>query len=122
MRLKPNHIYFLVIAILVSASYSFAQESASPVLEGMESEKNNSMEFGLSEGEGGTQQVQSVNTPTVTQPSQRETTPPKSTQTKPKTTQPKPSGDAQAKPEESVLGFNFLYYIFQKYKMSDIID
>ena len=124
MRLKPNHIYLLVIAILVSFSYSYAQESVSPVLEGMEAEKstNSGMEYNYSEGEGSAQRLQSINTPTVTQPSQGDITPSKSNQVKPKASAQKAASETQPKPEESVLGFNFLYYIFQKYKMSDIID
>ena len=31
-------------------------------------------------------------------------------------------GSAQSGNQESVLGFNFLYYIIQKFKMSDIVE
>jgi hypothetical protein len=121
MRLKPNHIYLIVIAILVSASLTFAQESVSPVLEGMETEKSNTGgDLNFTEGEGN-----AVPTPATTTPAaQRDSAlGVKSTQTKPKPAQQKQTtGEAQPKPEDSVLGFNFLYYIFQKYKMSDIID
>jgi hypothetical protein len=122
MRLKPTHIYLIVFAILVSANYSFSQESASPVLEGMEAEKpnNGGMDYNLTDGEGSIQRIQPLQT--VTPSSQRDSTRTRNIQAKPKASQQKPSGEAQPKPEESVLGFNFLYYIFQKYKMSDIID
>lgn len=121
MRLKPNHIYLIIIAVLFSAGYSIAQESVSPVLEGMEAEKpNGGIDYNLIEGEGSAQRIQSTS-PNSTPSSQRDSIRTKAIQTKPKTTQ-KPSGEAQPKPEESMLGFNFLYYIFQKYKMSDIID
>jgi hypothetical protein len=36
---------------------------------------------------------------------------------------PKQSADKQSKQEdESILSFNFLYYIIQKYKLQDIVD
>lgn len=109
---------------MVSVSYSYAQESVSPVLEGMEAEKstNTGMDYNYSDGEGSAQRVQSINTPVVAQPSQGDITPTRSNQVKPKASPQKAADETQPKPEESVLGFNFLYYIFQKYKMSDIID
>jgi hypothetical protein len=121
MRLKPNYIFLITLAILATVGYSFAQESVSPVLEGMEAEKSNNggIDYNLTEGEGG-QRIQSL--PTVSPTSQRDTTRTRINQVKPKALQQKSAGEAQPKPEESVLGFNFLYYIFQKYKMSDIID
>lgn len=127
MRLKPNHIYLIAVTILVSASLTFAQESVSPVLEGMEAEKSNtSNDFNFTDGEGGTQRTQSLPAPATTSPpavTQRDSSQgTKSSQAKPKPTQQKQGGEGQPKPEDSVLGFNFLYYIFQKYKMSDIID
>lgn len=124
MKLKPNHINLLVIAILVSASYAFGQESVSPVLEGMEAEKssNGGVEYSFSDGEGGSQRTQSISPSTSVPTAQRDSIRSRSNQVKPKIPQQKSSGEGQPKPEESVLGFNFLYYIFQKYKMSDIID
>ena len=129
MRFKPNHIYLLVIAILVSASLTFAQESVSPVLEGMDTEKSGSAnDYSYTEGEGNAQRVTPIPlTPNTTQSAtQRESAQGNRAvnQNKSKTGQSKQntSETAEPKPEDSVLGFNFLYYIFQKYKMSDIID
>ena len=34
----------------------------------------------------------------------------------------KPAGKQPAKEDESILTFNFLYYIIQKYKLQDIVD
>ena len=135
MRLKPNHIYLIIGAVLVSASLTFAQESGSPVLEGMEPEKSsgNSGEIIYIDGEGSAQRIQpvTINPPATVAPStvqpqpvQRESTSVNrntSSQQKAKSAPQKPD-ETEAKPEDSVLGFNFLYYIFQKYKMSDIID
>ncbi len=122
MRLKPNHIFLILFAVLFSAGYSIAQESVSPVLEGMEAEKpNGGMDYNYTEGEGGAHRIQSTS-PNSTSSSQRDSIRIKAVQSKPKASQQKPTGEAQQKPEESMLGFNFLYYIFQKYKMSDIID
>lgn len=122
MRLKPNHICLLVVTLLFSVSLSYAQESVSPVLEGMETEKanNRGVDYNYTDSEGSSQQQQLIpnnsQSTTVTDSSNGKV------QTKPKTSSQKPVGEGQAKPEDSVLGFNFLYYIFQKYKMSDIID
>ena len=134
MRLKPNHIYLIAIAILVSVSLTFAQESGSPGLEGMDTEKpSGGSETIYTEGEGSAQRIQSssltqpatvVQTPQSSAPAmQRESTYKTgiNQQAKPKSVQQK-TEESEAKPEDSVLGFNFLYYIFQRYKMSDIID
>ncbi len=130
MRLKPNHIYLIVIAILVSAGITFAQESVSPVLEGMEAEKSTTnSDYSYTDGDGSAQRVQSIPNAPITSPAttQRESvqgakSTTATTVAKQKPTQEKQTGETQPKPEDSVLGFNFLYYIFQKYKMSDIID
>lgn len=34
----------------------------------------------------------------------------------------KPAADKAQKQDDSILSFNFLYYIIEKYKLSDIID
>jgi hypothetical protein len=34
----------------------------------------------------------------------------------------KPAGKQPAKEDDSILTFNFLYYIIQKYKLQDIVD
>lgn len=136
MRLKPSHIYLVLIAVLVSVTYSFAQEAGSPVLEGMESEKqsNNGGEIIIyTDGEGSAQRVQTttMSPPSAPNSTQSTATSPRESssnsktttgQAKPKSAQQKQAEEEEAKPEDSVLGFNFLYYIFQKYKMSDIVD
>jgi hypothetical protein len=34
----------------------------------------------------------------------------------------KPADKQQKQPDDSILSFNFLYYIIQKYKLQDIVD
>ena len=105
--------------MFATANYSIGQESINPLLEGMESEKNKSTEYNtFHDGESPSNSQRLPYTSTTTP---RDTARTRSNIVRPKTTQTKPE-ETPAKAEDSVLGFNFLYYIFQKYKMSDIID
>ena len=58
---------------------------------------------------GKAQKEQIVNTPSTTSPKQKEKVLDNQKST-------------SAKPEADALSFNFLYYIFQKFKTSDIVD
>ncbi len=99
-------------------SYAVAQESVSPLLEGMESEKTRGVEYtNFNEGESSNSQ----RLPAASTQAQRDTLRTRSNPIKPKVN-PAKLDETAPKSEDSVLGFNFLYYIFQKYKMSDIID
>ena len=35
---------------------------------------------------------------------------------------PKPTAKPASQEDDSILSFNFLYYIFEKYKMQDVVD
>lgn len=115
MKLNLSHLLALVTFILtVSAvSSASAQDGAPaneyPELSPLQDPTLKEDKPLLYEPEGkSTQKEQTVNT-----------TPTSSVKPKGKSTEP---AKAAAKNEEDALSFNFLYYIIQKFKISDIID
>jgi hypothetical protein len=116
MKVNLSHLLALVTFILtVAAVSSAAAQDGAPVNEipelGPLYQDPNSKEDKplLYEPEGkSSQKEQPVNTPTATP-----------LKAKAKTAEP---AKAPSKTEEDALSFNFLYYIIQKFKISDIVD
>lgn len=114
MKLNLSHLLALVTFILTFSAVSpvFAQDGAPaneyPELSPLQDPTIKEDKPLLYEPEGkSTQKEQTVNTTTT------------SSKPKAKTSEP---AKAASKNEEDALSFNFLYYIIQKFKISDIVD
>lgn len=120
MKPKPGHI-LSVMGIVVLLGYGVQAQEAYP-MEGTGGERDatytpvdgetgshlrvseaESAEFAEADTSGYTAPVGSARTGTQIRPAEKE-------------------GGVQSGNEDSVLGFNFLYYIIQKFKMSDIVE
>ncbi len=116
MKLNLSHLLALVTFILtVSAVSSASAQDGSPLNEYPEfsplqdpSLKEDKPLLYEPEGKS-SQKEQTVNTTTTSSAKQ-------------KTKTAEPSKTAAPKNEEDPLSFNFLYYIIQKFKISDIVD
>ena len=132
MKIGLRHILILsCIAIMVFAKSAVAQESSLPENEyiDVERDKYERERIISSPGEGSDFRYYprtSTTTPTVTKDSveSKPATPaPVVTNQKPKIAPVKPQEKVPVKPEDdSILSYNFLYYIIQKYKLQDIVD
>jgi flagellar motor protein MotB len=117
MKLNLSHLLAVVTFILtLSAVSSASAQDGAPVNEYPELSpfqdptlKEDKPLIYEPEGKS-TQKEQTVNTTTTTSSS------------KPKAKTAEPSKTAASKNEEDALSFNFLYYIIQKFKVSDIVD
>jgi hypothetical protein len=129
MKIKLHHI--LIAACLASPALinnAFAQDAGMSDIELPEADRDKMLYSPGGEGE-----VRPKVPATITNPAKdsvattRVTTTP-SQPVRTKQEQPatvKPAADKQAPPKEdtdSILTFNFLYYIIQKYKLQDIVD
>lgn len=133
MKISLPHILILsCIAMMVFAQPAAAQESSLPENEYIDVERDRYERERIisSPGEGSDFRYYprtSTTTPTVTKDSveSKPATPaPVVTNQKAKIAPPvKPQEKVPAKPEDdSILSYNFLYYIIQKYKLQDIVD
>ena len=117
MRLKPFNSVFLLL-VCGALAYSFplnAQEGrAQAEIEGTtkETPRNDSDPIGGSESET---RSTGKTTPAITSPKD-------SIQVKTVTAKPVKPAEKTPKEEEDPLSFNFLYYIIEKFKLSDIIE
>ena len=136
MKISLRHILSLsCIAIMVFVQPASAQESSLPENEYIDVERDKYERERIinSPGEGSDFRYYprtsstTPTTPTVTKDSveSKPATPaPVVANQKAKTVTPvKPQEKVPTKPEDdSILSFNFLYYIIQKYKLQDIVD
>lgn len=133
MKIKLHHILFIAcLASTAFINYSYAQDGA-PDYEVTDSERDKleKEKIMYSPGEGDSRYSSKSTTLTSTTPKDslattaaKPTTPvivPKTkTEPQPKAAEKQPP--QQPKDDDSILSFNFLYYIIQKYKLQDIID
>lgn len=121
MKLNLSHLLAVVTFILtISAVSSASAQDGAPVNEYPElspfqdpTVKEDKPLIYEPEGKS-TQKEQTVNTTTTTSSTAT------SSKTKAKTSESNKT--AASKNEEDALSFNFLYYIIQKFKISDIVD
>lgn len=130
MKIKIHYILLLTCIAFTAAIHStFAQDSSVTDFEAVDSERDRIENDRIinSPGEGDTRYVprnptSGQNTTSRDSVIARPGLP--ATSLKPKTEQPakseKPNQPKQD--DDSILSFNFLYYIIQKYKLQDIID
>lgn len=124
MKNRLHHILILAcIATAAFATASYGQDSGIPDYEMTDSERDKMLYSPGGEGELRPRYPVTVNTaPKDSAAFNRTVTPP--ARLKPEQAPAKsPDKQQPTKPDDdSILSFNFLYYIIQKYKLQDIID
>jgi hypothetical protein len=135
MKKKLHHI--VLITCLASAAFiapSYAQEAGIPDLEASDSERDKLDREKIinSPGEGDSRYVAPRTTPTNATSSSRDVATKDSVRVNPVLTPARirpehPTKSVEKAPpskqeDDSILSFNFLYYIIQKYKLQDIVD
>lgn len=146
MKIRIGYIFILTtLAFLAAANRGFAQDGGMPEMETADPERDRLEREKIlySPGEGEVRYILKSSSTTSTQNSATtspvtkesttsresavipETLPASSSSPALKTKPPQPDKSTE-KParqdDDSILSFNFLYYIIQKYKMQDIID
>jgi hypothetical protein len=129
MKKKLHHILIsFCVALTAVTTTSFAQDSGSSDYEITDPERDKLERDRIinSPGEGDTRYIprpQGISNTTARDSAASKTsTPVAPSRLKPEPVKP---ADKQAPPkqdDDSILSFNFLYYIIQKYKLQDIID
>jgi hypothetical protein len=117
-RMKNSLHFTLLVLLLFTAGSAFAQESGSPSFENYDSE--NLVERDRMVPSGG-----SVDPPKSVVRPQRDTAQvkaPKRNVFKPSPVVPIDESKPKQQGDDSILSFNFLYYLIQKYKMQDILE
>jgi hypothetical protein len=131
MKSRLHHILILsFVAITAMTVSSFAQESGMPEIETTDSDRDKveKEKVMYSPGESDTHYHAVLTTipgdsVTTTVNTAASVPVPKIKIEKQLPPAPKPTVEKQSKPEDdSILSFNFLYYIIQKYKLQDIVD
>jgi hypothetical protein len=122
------HILF-TLAVLTTAGLctSYAQDAGMQDVEFIDADKDKAEpeKFIYSPGESDSRISSSrvtVTKDTVTTAAPSPTQKPKAEKNIPAAPITKPALEKQPKEDESILSFNFLYYIIQKYKLQDIVD
>lgn len=101
-------------AIVQSAQ---AQDASYPAVEAVDSESEFNRERVIYGGEGDPMVNNKIHVPVVSRDSAI-VRPSKTV----KADAPKPTAKPASQEDDSILSFNFLYYIFEKYKMQDVVD
>lgn len=140
MRLNFNHILFAVgLTLTASAGFSTvrAQDANFPASEPYDPESSDSEKIIYTPVEGDVRNVPSktaiasaspkdstaVSVSGTSKSSQRNSKQPAAENAKGTAKQEEAASKQEQKDEDdSILSFNFLYYIFQKYKLQDIVD
>jgi len=130
MKIKLHHILILTcIALSAIVNSSIAQDSSVPEFENTDSEREKIEDRIInSPGEGDARYIprsQTISQHTAVRDSVIARPLPPVASTRPKTDQTAKPVEKPNQPkqnDDSILSFNFLYYIIQKYKLQDIVD
>lgn len=125
MKIRTNLTTFLSVLGIFCLSYAFGQDDRLPDLDyGAGNNRENRVEpspDGLSDVELKAQQRNTTTTSsssTTTAP----TTATRDNTQEAKPTNKKPESKPKNEQDASVLNFNFLYYLIERFKLSDIVD
>lgn len=125
MKNRFHHILILTcMALAAFATASYGQDSGIPDYEMTDHERDKMLYSPGGEGELRPRYPVTVNNAAKDSASVIRTVPPPPARIKsePSLTKPTEKQPPQKQDDDSVLSFNFLYYIIQKYKLQDIID
>ena len=116
MTYNRHFILFALVFLLVGGSSATAQEMGSPSFENYSSDSNADYETTETDpADPPKQTVQSSSKDSSQTVFQRNVY-------KPAPAVPKDERKTEHQDDDSILSFNFLYYLIQKYKMQDIVD
>lgn len=121
MKIKVHHVILTIFfAVVASAAVQTAQaqDASYPAIESVEPERDHARQRAVYGGEVDPMLSNKIHVPVV---ASRDSVVSKSTKTV-KSETPKPSAKPASQEDDSILSFNFLYYIFEKYKMQDVVD
>ena len=122
MKIKVHQIIltiFFTVLTCAAVQSAYAQDASYPAIESVDPESDHGRERVIYGGEGDPMLNNKIHVAVATRDSvttTRQTT--KTVRTEPA----KPSARPASQEDDSILSFNFLYYIFEKYKMQDVVD
>ncbi|MGC3948329.1 MAG: hypothetical protein QM762_28130 [Chryseolinea sp.] len=121
MKIKGHQllltIFFAMLATVIVQS-ARAQDASYPAVETVDSESEHNRERVIYGGEGDPMVNNKIHVVSVTSRDSAAVKPSKTV----KADAPKPTAKPASQEDDSILSFNFLYYIFEKYKMQDVVD
>lgn len=120
MKVQVHHTIltiFFAVVLCTAVQSAYAQDASYPAVESTYSEGDQGRERLIYGGEGDPMLNNKIHVPVVS----RDSVIARPTKTARSET-PKPSGKPASQEDDSILSFNFLYYIFEKYKMQDVVD
>lgn len=123
MKIRTNLTAFLSVLGIFCFSFAFGQDDRLPDLDyGAGNNRENRVE----PSPDGLSDVEVKNQRNTTTPSNNSGTPspatPRDTTEEVKPASKKPESKPKTDQDESVLNFNFLYYLIERFKLSDIVD
>lgn len=123
MKIRTNLTAFLSVLGIFCFSFAFGQDDRLPDLDyGAGNNRENRVE----PSPDGLSDVEVKNQRNTTTPSNNSSTPspaiPRDTTEEVKPASKKPESKPKTDQDESVLNFNFLYYLIERFKLSDIVD
>lgn len=120
MKIKAHQLLltiFFTFVACVFAQSAKAQDASYPAVETADAENDHIRERVIYGGEGDPMVNNKIHVPVASRDSA--TVKPSKTV---KADAAKPSARPSSQEDDSILSFNFLYYIFEKYKMQDVVD
>lgn len=128
MKLKLQHISLTFLLAFLAPAVVFtahAQDAPSLIIDSYDNHSDTDRTIYLPGGEaeaagGGSSKPQP--TPAKDSVSTIPQTAPRVIKTTGENVKPSPASKQNKEEDESILSFNFLYYIIQKYKLQDIVD
>lgn len=123
MKIRTNLTAFLSVLGIFCFSFAFGQDDRLPDLDyGAGNNRENRVE----PSPDGLSDVEVKNQRNTTTPSNNSSTPspatPRDNTEEVKPASKKPESKPKTDQDESVLNFNFLYYLIERFKLSDIVD
>ncbi len=113
------HLTLFALLVFLAGNTAFAQESGSPSFENYDTENLVERDRMLPSSGGSVDPPRSVVKP---HRDSVELKTPKRNVFKPSPVVPKDESKPKNQSDDSILSFNFLYYLIQKYKMQDILE
>lgn len=114
------NVFLIVCFALVATTAALAQDASYPAMESVESENDHARDRVIFGGEGDPMINNKIHVPVVAVRDSTSSRPVKTVKTEPAPA--RPSARPSSQEDDSILSFNFLYYIFEKYKMQDVVD
>ncbi len=121
MKIKVHQIILTIFFTIVASAAvqtARAQDASYPAIESVDPESDHGRERVIYGGEGDPMLNNKIHVPVASRDSVTSGRQVKAVRTE----VAKPSARPASQEDDSILSFNFLYYIFEKYKMQDVVD